>query len=109
MCVDMSSDPLRDQLRVLPFFTPSIFSGLEWPPGQHLSKVFKGQSTSHSYLGQRITDRASRMNSLERKRLREDTHGGVDSEGSHTTRVRQAMCMPRTNTCRGKTREDHQL
>lgn len=105
----MSADPLRDELTVLLFLTPSIFSGLEWPPGQHLSKVFKGQSTSHSYLGQRVTDRASRTNSLERKRLREDTHGGVGSEGSHTTRARQATCMPRTKACRGKTQEDRQL
>ena len=39
---DMSGGSLRDWLRSLPLFCPfGIFSGLEWPPGQHLSKALK--------------------------------------------------------------------
>lgn len=57
----LSSGSLMDQFMALTyFFTPfRTFSGLKWPPGQHLSKVFKYRSTSYSQLGQEIIDGAS--------------------------------------------------
>lgn len=86
-CWYVSDDSLRGQLR-----TPELSQGC--------SDLLKGRSPATA-TGQGITDRQAvdRLNSLQRKRLRKEIHGGIQVlKGSHINwRAWKAACVPRAN------------